>query len=141
MKKLLTKALGVVLSLAVAASCLAPATVLAAVEAPKKQTVYFTSKNKGESATAYLNLTKNVSDATLKLTANKNWKITSADVYFYEKNEYGYYDQVHYNSRSKGRSSLKINLGDLSKKESYEVHIQMTNTKDGGTLDCHYYVN
>lgn len=262
MKKLLTKALGVVLSLAVAASCLAPATVHAAVEAPKKQTVYLTSK-KGENTTAicvsgltkdqkikkssvksskksvaklfyleryaaqvdyssefyednydnydesfnyaeyyiylkvkkagtttisykvdnkkyttvltvknYTNplkevkitginsgkdiakklknqnnanitLKKNVSDAILKLKANKNWKITNVSMNSLEKESDGYYYVVEQYSyyTDKKRSSVNLNVGDLKAKGAYRISVTMQNTKDGGTLNCYYYIN
>lgn len=96
---------------------------------------------------ANLTLKKSAKNAVIKLKAKSGWKISNVSLARNKKVTYGdsysYYDRVDsYNyASSKGASSVSLRVGTLKGKQPYTVEVRMKNTKDGGSMDCYYFIN
>ncbi|MBQ8527073.1 MAG: hypothetical protein IJ429_01245 [Lachnospiraceae bacterium] len=92
-------------------------------------------------------LKKSPKNATVKLTANKNWKITGVSLSTVKKikqdggTSYSTQEQYSYYAYNGGKSSATLRVGNLSKKNAYQVNVNMVNTKTGGSLYCTYNIN
>lgn len=94
------------------------------------------NKTKSSTASSYLKLNKTVSNASVKVTAAKGWKISEVSVYDTENERY-----TRINSYSKPFGSGTLYLGKLEKNKQYRVSVEFTNPSDGGSLSCYYYIN
>lgn len=114
------------------------------------KTIKITGINSGKNIASKLNkqnsaelkLKKSPKDAVINLTSNKNWKVTNVYFRTLTKGDYGYSttEQISYSSYN-GRSTVKLNVGDLSKKGAYQITIISVNTKNGATMYNYFYVN
>ena len=94
------------------------------------------NKTKSSTASSYLKLNKTVSNASVKVTAAKGWKISEVSVYDTENERY-----TRINSYNKPFGSGTLYLGKLEKNKQYRVSVEFTNPSDGGSLYCYYYIN
>ena len=94
------------------------------------------NKTKSSTASSYLKLNKTVSNASVKVTAAKGWKISEVSVYDTENERY-----TRINSYSKPFGSGTLYLGKLEKNKEYTVRVEFTNPSDGGSISCYYYIN
>ena len=94
------------------------------------------NKTKSSTASSYLKLNKTVSNASVKVTAAKGWKISEVSVYDTENERY-----TRINSYNKPFGSGTLYLGKLEKNKKYQVSVEFTNPSDGGSLYCYYYIN
>lgn len=84
---------------------------------------------------SYLKLKADKKNVNLEFTANSGWKITDVEMTDYSTGAlYGRYN-------SAGVSSVKVSVGTMKKSGRYTVHVSLTNQKDGGIMDCYYYIN
>lgn len=84
---------------------------------------------------SYLKLKSDKKNVNLEFTANSGWKITDVEMTDYSTGAlYGRYS-------STGVSGAKVSVGTMKKSGRYTIHISLTNQKDGGIMDCWYYIN
>lgn len=93
------------------------------------------SKLKNENY-AYFNMKSKKNDATVKFVANSGWRITNVEVE--NKTSGTTYRMTNY---GKGVGSKSLNIGDVKKTDVLEIEVNLTNTKDGTSQYCTFYVN
>lgn len=75
--------------------------------------------------------------------ANKNWKISSVEIYRYEKVDTNYYSSNYSQifSYTSPLTKTSCNVGNIEKGKYYNIMVNMYNTKTGGSITAQFEIN